>query len=760
MNNLTYKKILLLFSLIFSSLVLKAQDFPLQCKGHIPTDFTQSTYDKINRNKQEINEDNSKSKYDRNTEKEFIEASHYKIDRLLSSGFILFGDTLTHYVNKVAKNVLKKSGNKDLLDEVRFYTYKSSQVNAFTTHQGMIFISIGLLAQLENETQLAMVLAHEIVHYQKNHVIEKYKNNKKETYSSSRVATENLLKKLSNYSKDNELEADELGLEMVIKAGYSPEKALDVLNVLEYSHLPFDEKTLQKSFFEDEYYKIPTDYFVKGTDNTIKDHSEEDDEFASHPNIKSRRKAFTANVLKADNLKGKEYFSATEYKNSQTIARIENMNNDLLNGKYTKVIYAGFLLKNADKKFQTFIKENVAKAFYAIAKIRSFKKPKYKREYSYTTSSYLVIENEDKKVVFTNPYEGQLSILFDMLYTKTSKEEINIMALKQILLHNKNNQLNLYADDLWKDLKLEYDLSPSDFILSKEKYKELHSKDIELNESDTLSKLERIKIIAEKEKLNKQKKYFYAAFVSEFENKKFYIKVTDYLDNLKEVEKKLKDHLEDDGYMETYDYIRNYSFEKDNREKPNKILVIQPFYAKLKKQKLLYANSLKGRKTNIESIHKTLSYHKIDFTIYDQQFLKEKNVDYFNEMSLILDWKREWSLKEKYNMIPLNHVRFTEFSKNKGFDKILFTGSIESINDGGTAGASSLTYLFLPPLYPYIIHNLITSNSTFLYFSILRDTESLEKEYAQSIYLGKKQSSIDKMSQIDNTINEIKNPKK
>ena len=49
--------------------------------------------------------------------------------------------------------------NQSLLDEVRIYVTKSPYVNAFSTDQGVIMINIGLIAQLENEAQLAYAVA-------------------------------------------------------------------------------------------------------------------------------------------------------------------------------------------------------------------------------------------------------------------------------------------------------------------------------------------------------------------------------------------------------------------------------------------------------------------------------------------------------------------------------------------------------------------------------------------------------------------------
>jgi predicted Zn-dependent protease len=43
-------------------------------------------------------------------------------------------------------------------------TVKDPNLNAFTFGGGLVYVHAGLLARLENEAQLAMILAHEIAH--------------------------------------------------------------------------------------------------------------------------------------------------------------------------------------------------------------------------------------------------------------------------------------------------------------------------------------------------------------------------------------------------------------------------------------------------------------------------------------------------------------------------------------------------------------------------------------------------------------------
>ena len=157
------KTIALLFTLSLS-LSLPAQKYkdytPLRSTGTIPSDFTTLSSVKF---RADVKEEkmNSKNHYVDNTKEEFLLKSNFIIDELLMSGRVLFNDSVTEYVNKVAAMVM--ANEPDLREKLRFYVLKSSITNAFTTNQGIIFVTLGLISQLENEAQLGFILCHEII---------------------------------------------------------------------------------------------------------------------------------------------------------------------------------------------------------------------------------------------------------------------------------------------------------------------------------------------------------------------------------------------------------------------------------------------------------------------------------------------------------------------------------------------------------------------------------------------------------------------
>lgn len=120
----------------------------------------------------------------------------------------------------------------------QFYVVNSKDINAFALPGGPVFINRGLLLTLDNESELAGVLAHELGHINARHhakFLEKtYGMNillnilAITTANSSYYNLTMELAKISagllqlKYSRDQENEADELGIRFTYQADYDP----------------------------------------------------------------------------------------------------------------------------------------------------------------------------------------------------------------------------------------------------------------------------------------------------------------------------------------------------------------------------------------------------------------------------------------------------------------------------------------------------------------------------------------------------------
>ena len=123
-------------------------------------------------------------------------------------------------------------------------------VNAFALPGGPVFVTRGLLNQLDSEGEVAAVLGHEIAHVVARHaaqqmaktqltegltgaaVIAAYDPNNPASANSAAIAA--MIGNLVNlkFSRNDELESDQLGVRFVYQAGYDPRAMIKVLQVL------------------------------------------------------------------------------------------------------------------------------------------------------------------------------------------------------------------------------------------------------------------------------------------------------------------------------------------------------------------------------------------------------------------------------------------------------------------------------------------------------------------------------------------------
>ncbi len=125
-------------------------------------------------------------------------------------------------------------------------------VNAFALPGGQIFITMGLLTKLQNEAQLAGVLAHEMGHVIERHTAEQMAKNQlgqwmivavstgaaSDQYSQGGQNSPAMIAAMVNqiiqlrYSRQDESEADVWGLKLMEQVGYNPDQMIAVMKIL------------------------------------------------------------------------------------------------------------------------------------------------------------------------------------------------------------------------------------------------------------------------------------------------------------------------------------------------------------------------------------------------------------------------------------------------------------------------------------------------------------------------------------------------
>jgi len=302
---------------------------------------------------------------------QFNQEVDFVLSTLFRSGKVLYGDSLTSYVNKCADLIYTK--NDDIEQVTEFFVIKNTAPNAFALPNGMIFITTGLLGQMENEAQLMFVLSHEISHVEKQHGWESFQDrvdilSGKGDYKGMDI--DSRINLALRKSKKHELEADKIGFKRFSNLGYASTEALRSFDVLLYSYLPFDEVEFNYNYFQDSFYQFPESYKDFET-NEIDADEFEDDEEQTHPNIASRKDQ-VSELIKDTSSAKRFIISEASFKRVQRIARYENTQLLVNNGALDKAFYNAYLLEKhyGKSEFTHRIKTYCAVA-YCISKYSS-----------------------------------------------------------------------------------------------------------------------------------------------------------------------------------------------------------------------------------------------------------------------------------------------------------------------------------------------------------------------------------------------------
>ena len=145
-------------------------------------------------------------------------------------------------VNRIGRQVAAASHRNYL--QYRFHVIDMDVQNAFAVPGGFIFIYKGLLDQL-NDDELAFVLSHEVGHVCARHSVKKLIPNvgatlltailfHEENQEDARKSAQDLYNIFAmGYSRSDEYQADSLGVEGMIKAGFDPDGALSLFKKFE-----------------------------------------------------------------------------------------------------------------------------------------------------------------------------------------------------------------------------------------------------------------------------------------------------------------------------------------------------------------------------------------------------------------------------------------------------------------------------------------------------------------------------------------------
>ncbi|HEY0972021.1 MAG TPA: M48 family metallopeptidase [Gemmatimonadales bacterium] len=142
---------------------------------------------------------------------------------------------VVRYINVLGDSIAKLADSRGL--DWQFQVVNSPEVNAFAVPGGFIYVNRGLIERADNLSQLAGVLGHEIAHVTERHSAEQMRDADRANFGAVLLCTlTNVCQSqaastaiqlggsaaFAKFSRDDESEADRVGIRNVVRAGIHP----------------------------------------------------------------------------------------------------------------------------------------------------------------------------------------------------------------------------------------------------------------------------------------------------------------------------------------------------------------------------------------------------------------------------------------------------------------------------------------------------------------------------------------------------------
>jgi len=200
---------------------------------------------------------------------DLLEQANLLDQRLEKDGLVYSDAALNSYLERIGKSLLP-AGEAPERVAWRFRVLRDPLANAFALPNGSIYVNTGLLALLENESQLASVLAHEVIHVTGRHSYHAQRSYRKKMVAIhifqaagawvpigsvvgatiniiAGVAPHILAATINGYHRELEQEADIYAANKLYETNYDPREMANTFKLLQHSY----EVELIKVYYND-----------------------------------------------------------------------------------------------------------------------------------------------------------------------------------------------------------------------------------------------------------------------------------------------------------------------------------------------------------------------------------------------------------------------------------------------------------------------------------------------------------------------------
>jgi len=179
------------------------------------------------------------------------------------SGSLVEDPQVTEYINDIGHRIAAHANEGD--HDFTFFVIDEPSVNAFALPGGYIGVHTGLIEATRSEDELAGVLAHEVAHVTQRHIARALHANQRQSLLTTAmmlgamiagaagaggdvvqgavaVAQGSAAQQQINFTRSNEYEADRVGMDSLVQAGFDPQGMATFFEVISRSTRPVEAR--------------------------------------------------------------------------------------------------------------------------------------------------------------------------------------------------------------------------------------------------------------------------------------------------------------------------------------------------------------------------------------------------------------------------------------------------------------------------------------------------------------------------------------
>ncbi|MEM9918599.1 MAG: M48 family metalloprotease [Bacteroidota bacterium] len=277
--------------------------------------------------------------YKEKLEKEYTRR-YEDLSTKMTEGHFLTDEVLHKYFGSILQQII--SVNPCLQDrDIRLLVSRYNWPNASCRGEGTLVLNLGLISRLENESQIAFVICHELAHDYMNHVntaihsyvdklygketqkeLKKIAKSEYNTYDRASELLQSLTFNMRRHGRLHEEEADSLALEFMRPSVYDTREAIKCLNILNTVDQPKRPELVDlRKHFDSELFQLKERWLRIEEEESIITHFEETtaavrDSLKTHPDCEKRIEAiqsFEHREASSSDSKFEQYIRLADY---------------------------------------------------------------------------------------------------------------------------------------------------------------------------------------------------------------------------------------------------------------------------------------------------------------------------------------------------------------------------------------------------------------------------------------------------------------